>query len=94
MVCFEWWALEILALFSGFISVPALASEIIIVNIVSFVFMMPLGISFAASTLTGNQIGEGNVLLAKRFAQLTILLNIILSLFIILLMSLFKTSLT
>ncbi len=93
MVCFEWWALEVLAIFSGFISVPALASQVIIVNIVSFIFMMPLGISFAASSLTGNYIGQGNIRLAKRFAKLTILLNIVLSLFIMLLMSLYKDSL-
>ena len=93
MVCFEWWALEVLAIFSGFISVPALASQVIIVNIVSFIFMMPLGISFAASSLTGNYIGQGNIRLAKRFAKLTILLNLVLSLFIMLLMSLYKDSL-
>ncbi len=57
MVCFEWWAFEILAIFSGYISVAALAAEVVIINIVSFIFMMPLGISFAASSLTGNYIG-------------------------------------
>ncbi len=93
MVCFEWWALEVLAIFSGFISVPALASQVMIVKGVSFIFMMPLGISFAASSLTGNYIGQGNIRLAKRFAKLTILLNIVLSLFIMLLMSLYKDSL-
>ena len=93
MVCFEWWAFEILAVFSGYISIPALASEVIIVNIVSFLFMMPLGISFSASSLTGYYIGQGKVRLAKRFALLTILLNLILSTFIILLMSLYKDSL-
>jgi multidrug resistance protein, MATE family len=90
MVCFEWWAFEILVVFSGYISIPALASEVIIVNIVSFLFMMPLGISFAASSLTGYYIGQGKVNLAKRFALLTILLNMVLSTLIILLMSLYK----
>jgi multidrug resistance protein, MATE family len=90
MVCFEWWAFEILVVFSGYISIPALASEVIIVNIVSFVFMMPLGISYAASSLTGYYVGQGKVKLAKRFALLTIVLNMILSTFIILLMSLYK----
>jgi multidrug resistance protein, MATE family len=90
MVCFEWWAFEILVVFSGYISIPALASEVIIVNIVSFVFMMPLGISYAASSLTGYYVGQGKVKLAKRFAFLTILLNMILSALIILLMTVYK----
>jgi multidrug resistance protein, MATE family len=83
MVCFEWWAFELLAIFSGYISVASLAAEVVIINIVSFVFMMPLGISFAASSLTGNYIGQGNIPLAKRFASLTMVLNVILSLLVI-----------
>ena len=57
MLCFEWWAFEFLAIFSGYISVASLAAEVIIINIVAFIFMMPLGISFAASSLTGFYIG-------------------------------------
>jgi MATE family multidrug resistance protein len=57
MVCFEWWAFEVLAVLSGYISVAALAAEVVIINIVSFIFMMPLGISYAASSLTGNYLG-------------------------------------
>ncbi len=91
MVCFEWWALEILAIFSGFISVAALASQVIVVNIVTFIFMMPLGISYAASALTGNYIGQGNIKLAKRFANLTVLFNIFLSILLVLLISFNKT---
>ncbi len=68
MVCFEWWAFELLAIFSGYISVEALAAEVVIINIVSFIFMMPLGISYAASSLTGYYIGQGNVRMAKKFA--------------------------
>ena len=68
MVCFEWWAFEILAILSGYIGVEALACEVIIINIVSFVFMMPLGISFAASSLVGNYLGQGNPRQAKIFA--------------------------
>ena len=59
MLCFEWWAFELLAIFAGYMGVVSLAAEIVIINIVAFVFMMPLGISFAASSLTGNFIGQG-----------------------------------
>jgi MATE family multidrug resistance protein len=47
--------------------------------------MIPLGISYTASALTGNYLGEGKYDLAKRFALLTIILNtIIITIFIIL----------
>ena len=81
MICFEWWAFEVLAVLSGYISIEALAAEIVIINIVSFIFMMPLGISYAASSLTGNYLGQGKVGLARRFSNMTLLLNLILSLF-------------
>lgn len=57
MLCFEWWAFEILAIFSGYLGVAALAAEVVIINLVTFIFMMPLGISFAASSLTGFYMG-------------------------------------
>jgi len=59
MLCFEWWCFELLAIFSGLMSVEALAAEVIIVNIVTFIFMIPLGISYSASSLTGVFTGLG-----------------------------------
>ena len=61
MLCFEWWAFELLALFSGLMGVAPLAAEVIVINIVTFIFMLPLGISFAASALTGNYIGSRKI---------------------------------
>ena len=52
MLCFEWWCFELLAIFSGLISVEALAAEVVIVNIVTFIFMIPLGTSYSASAFT------------------------------------------
>jgi len=94
MVCFEWWAFEVLAVLSGYISVAALAAEVVIINIVSFIFMMPLGISYAASSLTGNYLGQGKVAMARKFSQMTLLLNLILSILIIFLMMLFHKELS
>ena len=58
MVCFEWWAFELFAIFSGYMSIEALAAEVVIGNIIAFIFMLPLGISYASSSLTGNFIGS------------------------------------
>jgi len=57
MLCFEWWVFELLAVFSGLMSVEALGAEIIIVNIVSLIFMIPLGTGYAASAFTGYFLG-------------------------------------
>jgi Na+-driven multidrug efflux pump len=57
MLCFEWWCFELLAIFSGLMSVEALAAEVIVVNIVTLIFMVPLGTGYAASAFTGFYIG-------------------------------------
>ena len=79
MLCFEWWAFELLAIFTGLLGVKQLAAEVVIINMVSFIFMLPLGISYAASALVGNYLGENNVKDARRYAALTILLDVILT---------------
>lgn len=89
MVCFEWWAFEILAIFTGYISVKDLAAEVVIINIVSLVFMLPLGISYSASALTGNYLGQLKIDLAKRFAFLCILLNVLLTSYIVIFLLVF-----
>lgn len=90
MLCFEWWAFELLAIFTGLISVTALAAEVVIINMISFIFMLPLGISYTASALTGNFIGEGKIQLAKRFAIMTIILDVILTSILVLLLGLYQ----
>ena len=90
MLCFEWWAFEFLAIFSGYMGVASLAAEVVIINIVTFVFMMPLGVSFAASSLTGNYIGANQIKLAKKFGNLTIVMNMLLTLVVLGLMIVFS----
>jgi MATE family multidrug resistance protein len=94
MLCFEWWAFELLAIFSGYISVAALAAEVVIINIVSFIFMLPLGISYSASCLVGNYIGEKNIKLAKRFANLTIAFNVICTVVVIIIFATLRTGIS
>lgn len=94
MLCFEWWAFELLAIFSGLLGVTALASEVVVINMVTFIFMLPLGISYSASALVGNYLGEGNVRDAKIYASLTIVLNIILTSIIVILIGVYSDSLS
>jgi Na+-driven multidrug efflux pump len=90
MLCFEWWAFEILALFTGLLGVDQLATEVVIINLISFIFMLPLGISYSASALTGNYIGEGKIDLAKYFAKITVIFDILCTLVIIIVLWIFK----
>lgn len=60
MACFEWWAFEVIAIFAGLLSVNDLAAQVAIVNILGLIYMIPLGIQFAASGMVGNMIGARN----------------------------------
>ena len=79
MLCFEWWAFELLA------------AEVVIINIVTFIFMLPLGISCAASAFTGKYLGQRKIISAKKQALMTILVDVILTSFIVLFLGLFRT---
>ena len=72
MLTMEWWAFELLALEAGLLGTEALAAQVIVLNIASLLFMIPLGQSVAVSTLVGNFLGAGNPRTAKRCAFLAL----------------------
>jgi len=88
MLCCEWWIFELLAIFTGLLGVDQLAAEVVIINLITFTFMVPLGISYAASALTGNYLGENKIDTAKKFAMMTIFFNIVLTSIIVLILGL------
>ena len=88
MLCCEWWIFELLAIFTGLLGVEQLAAEVVIINLISFIFMVPLGISYSASALTGNYLGENKIDMAESFARMTVIFNIILTSIIVLLLGL------
>ena len=65
MLCLEWWAYEVMTLMSGYIGVKEQAAQIVLMNMIAFMFMFALGLSSAASTTVGHQIGRGDVVKAK-----------------------------
>ena len=77
MQCFEWWCFEILAIFAGMLSNAELAAQVAIINIITLLFMIPLGVQFAASSLVGIEIGAGNPQQAKKYALTSILFALI-----------------
>jgi MATE family multidrug resistance protein len=54
----EVWAFQTATLFAGRLGTEQLAAHVITLTLASFMFMFPLGISFAAVTRVGNLIGE------------------------------------
>lgn len=60
MGCAEWWAFELLAIFAGILGTHQLAAQVAVINIIGFIYMIPLGIQFAAAALVGEQFGANN----------------------------------
>ena len=63
-----WWNLHICFLFSGYLGVSQIATQVVIGQIKNFTTMIPTGVAFAASGLVGNCIGMNQVFRAKQYA--------------------------
>ena len=67
----EWVAYELQALIAGLVGVPSLAANVVASNVVTIAFMIPVGISHAASTVVGSALGTGEPDKAKKAAGLS-----------------------
>ncbi|NXE43553.1 S47A2 protein, partial [Ptilorrhoa leucosticta] len=65
MMCIEWWAFEIGSFLAGLISVVQLGAQSVICELATVAYMVPLGISVAASVRVGNALGAGDAVQAK-----------------------------
>jgi MATE family, multidrug efflux pump len=74
-IAFEAWAFSLAALMAGWIHRDAVGSHQIALNLVVLSFMLPLGISQAASTRVGNLIGAGDTLGMRRAVKASLLLG-------------------
>ncbi|XP_078536020.1 multidrug and toxin extrusion protein 1-like isoform X2 [Lissotriton helveticus] len=68
ILCFEWWIYEIGNLVAGLISVTELGAQSVMYQICTVAYMLPYGLSVAASVRVGNALGAGNEEQAKRSA--------------------------
>ncbi|XP_078181318.1 protein DETOXIFICATION 19-like [Carex rostrata] len=89
MVCFEYWAFEILVLLAGLMPNSELSTSLIAmcVNTEAITYMITYGFSAAVSTRVSNEIGAGNIQKAKNAVSVTLKLSILLALTIILLLA-------
>ncbi|XP_078181316.1 protein DETOXIFICATION 18-like [Carex rostrata] len=91
MVCFEYWAFEILVLLAGLMPNSELSTSLIAmcVNTETITYMITYGFSAAVSTRVSNEIGAGNIQQAKNAVSVTLKLSILLALTVILLLAIF-----
>ncbi len=71
----EVWAFHLSTLLAGELGRNELAAHTIVLNLASVTFMVPLGISFSASTIIGSLVGAGRRKAAQRTAWLAFALG-------------------
>lgn len=71
----EMWAFQAAMLLAGRLGEVPLAAHTVVINLASLSFMMPLGISMAATTRVGNLIGAGSPREAQRAAWIALSLG-------------------
>uniref|UniRef100_A0A667XWK0 Multidrug and toxin extrusion protein n=1 Tax=Myripristis murdjan TaxID=586833 RepID=A0A667XWK0_9TELE len=81
MHCLEWWLYEIAGLLAGTISETELGAQAIIYQLSCIVYMIPSGLSVAASVRVGNALGAGNTEQAKLSCKVSLLCGFIASCF-------------
>jgi MATE family multidrug resistance protein len=67
MVCLEWWAFEVMTLLVGIFGMLEQAANVVVFQIVAFLFMIAMGLSQAAGATIGQQIGANNIPKAKEY---------------------------
>ena len=70
MLLAEGWAFNVLGVLAGLVSVTDQAANTILLMFIAILFMVPMGISSAASAIIGEHIGANCVPLAKQYLRL------------------------
>ncbi|OMO80282.1 Multi antimicrobial extrusion protein [Corchorus capsularis] len=79
MVCLEWWSFEIVILLAGILPNSKLEASVlsICVTTTALHFLIPYGISAAASTRVSNELGAGNPQAARFSVYVTVIIGTI-----------------
>ncbi len=65
----DWLGFEVLTLMASYLSPLDLAANVCLLNFITLIFMIPMGLSFAVTTLVGNSIGEQDWEKAKLYTK-------------------------
>lgn len=79
----------LMVILANFIGVNENAGQVIILNLLSIMFSIPLGFNSGACALVGRNIGKGNIKKAEIYAKQSLLLVVIVSLVPCLIIGLF-----
>ena len=69
MLCSEWWAYEVLAMFASQLGADSLSAESILIQTAYLAFIIPLCIGYAVTSVVGNALGAGDIVLARKIAH-------------------------
>ncbi len=71
----EFGAFAVIALLAGWFGTESVAGHQVAINLASLTFMVPLGVSSAASVMVGHAVGEGDALQARRVATAALIVG-------------------
>lgn len=77
MLCLEWWVFEGVSIEAGWLSTEELGAYIVLFNLITLLFQVPLGLSFALNSFVGNSMGDNKPKTAKRYFQISILISLV-----------------
>ena len=92
MSLIEGGSFELLIIFSGLISVEALAGSVLLNNISFVTYMVPLGVSIAASALIGGELGKSNAREARYLYYCTLIIGVVTGVVLSIIVLLFRES--
>jgi MATE family multidrug resistance protein len=69
----DWLGFHVLILYSSYIDLDSLTTNVCLYNFTTFLFTIPLGISMACCTHVGNSIGSMKVDMAKKYGVVSVL---------------------
>uniref|UniRef100_A0A7S3NBC7 Uncharacterized protein n=1 Tax=Euplotes harpa TaxID=151035 RepID=A0A7S3NBC7_9SPIT len=91
MLLLEFWCFECITLMSGYLGSNEQGATLILLNFLSLIFTVAIGISYSASSLVGNSLGAKKPETAKKYATMSLVLALglsgLIAVFIILLKS-------
>ncbi|CAL8267943.1 unnamed protein product [Merluccius merluccius] len=82
MHCFAWWVYEAGGFLAGLIGEVELGAQAILYQLAAFVYMIPMGMSVAASVRVGNALGAGDTEQAKLSAKTSFVCTVIVASFV------------
>ncbi|KAK3588459.1 hypothetical protein CHS0354_025116 [Potamilus streckersoni] len=75
MRCLEWWSFEVLIFIAGLLGATQLAGHTVTMSIMYIAFMVPYGVSIAASVRVGNNLGGNQPAMAALSARTSLIIG-------------------